>query len=202
MHACRPRPPPSIHANLGMHAGRLGAPPAPPLQPPPSWHALLHAGRGSNLWTSPPGCLMFSCSQALRVSGHQAPFINYLVCLAILRGLTDAVQAVAPQVGRDHLEGADGCSRSGGTSGGWGPQVVGDLRWLGTSGGWGPQVVGDLKWLGTSGGWGPQVVGDLRWLGTSGGWGPQEVGDLRWLGTRGAVIAGVNTALGGGGDQW
>ncbi|GLC36411.1 hypothetical protein PLESTM_000440600 [Pleodorina starrii] len=50
-------------------------------------------GRGGNQWTSPLGCLMFSALRRLRVaSPSQAPFINYLVCLAITRGVRAALK--------------------------------------------------------------------------------------------------------------
>lgn len=42
------------------------------------------------MWTSPDGCLMFTASRRLKVPGSQAPFINYLVCLAVVRGIADA----------------------------------------------------------------------------------------------------------------
>ncbi|KXZ49683.1 hypothetical protein GPECTOR_20g540 [Gonium pectorale] len=52
-------------------------------------------GRGGNVWTSPPGCLMFSALRRLRVaSPAQAPFINYLVCIAVTRGVRQALQSV------------------------------------------------------------------------------------------------------------
>ncbi|GIL87266.1 hypothetical protein Vretimale_1775 [Volvox reticuliferus] len=50
-------------------------------------------GRGGNQWTSPLGCLMFSALRRLRMaSPAQAPFINYLVCLAVTRGVRKALQ--------------------------------------------------------------------------------------------------------------
>ncbi|GFR40290.1 hypothetical protein Agub_g471 [Astrephomene gubernaculifera] len=50
-------------------------------------------GRGGNVWTSPPGCLMFSALRRLRVpSPASAPFINYLVCIAVTRGVRRALQ--------------------------------------------------------------------------------------------------------------
>ncbi|GLI70165.1 hypothetical protein VaNZ11_014788 [Volvox africanus] len=50
-------------------------------------------GRGGNQWTSPVGCLMFSAVRRLRVASPvQAPFINYLVCLAVTRGVRKALQ--------------------------------------------------------------------------------------------------------------
>ncbi|KAG2429540.1 hypothetical protein HXX76_010775 [Chlamydomonas incerta] len=52
-------------------------------------------GRGGNQWTSPLGCLMFSALRRLRVqSPAQAPFINYLVCLAVTRGVRSALQSL------------------------------------------------------------------------------------------------------------
>jgi len=50
-------------------------------------------GRGGNQWTSPDGCLMFTAARRLKVPGSQAPFINYLVCLAVVRGVEDACAA-------------------------------------------------------------------------------------------------------------
>lgn len=59
-------------------------------------------GRGGNQWTSPDGCLMFTAARKLKVPGSQAPFINYLVCLAVVRGVADAcepwLKGVAPDV--------------------------------------------------------------------------------------------------------
>jgi biotin--protein ligase len=55
--------------------------------------ALACAGRGGNQWTSPDGCLMFTAARRLKVPGSQAPFINYLVCLAVVRGIEDACRA-------------------------------------------------------------------------------------------------------------
>eukprot|EP00967_Tisochrysis_lutea_P061538 scaffold78873_cov19-Tisochrysis_lutea.AAC.1 len=49
-------------------------------------------GRGGNVWTSPAGCLMFSCSRQLGVLPNQAPFINYVVCLGVVKGIQDAVR--------------------------------------------------------------------------------------------------------------
>lgn len=48
-------------------------------------------GRGGNQWTSPDGCLMFTAARRLQVPGSQAPFINYVVCLAVVRGIADAL---------------------------------------------------------------------------------------------------------------
>lgn len=39
---------------------------------------------------------MFTASRALKVLGAQAPFINYVVCLGVVRGIQDAAQALAP----------------------------------------------------------------------------------------------------------
>ncbi|GBF94770.1 hypothetical protein Rsub_07653 [Raphidocelis subcapitata] len=59
-------------------------------------------GRGGNQWTSPDGCLMFTAARRLKVPGSQAPFINYLVCLAVVRGVADAyagpLKGAAPDV--------------------------------------------------------------------------------------------------------
>lgn len=49
-----------------------------------------NTGRGGNQWTSPDGCLMFTAGRRLKVPGSQAPFINYLTCLAVVRGVADA----------------------------------------------------------------------------------------------------------------
>lgn len=72
---------------------------APPI--PDRAHAqagcLLHpAGRGGNSWVSPAGCLMFSCLWSLKVPGSQAPFINYVISLALIRAVRDAMRAAAP----------------------------------------------------------------------------------------------------------
>lgn len=49
-------------------------------------------GRGGNVWTSPDGCLMFTALRRLKVPGAQAPFINYVVCLAVVQGIKEATQ--------------------------------------------------------------------------------------------------------------
>ncbi|WIA41073.1 hypothetical protein OEZ86_004707 [Tetradesmus obliquus] len=49
-------------------------------------------GRGGNVWTSPDGCLMFTALRRLQVPGTQAAFINYVVCLAVVRGIKQATQ--------------------------------------------------------------------------------------------------------------
>ena len=56
----------------------------------------LRAGRGGNTWTSPDGCLMFSAAMLLKVPGAQAPFINYVVSLAVVQGIHDAVGEAVP----------------------------------------------------------------------------------------------------------
>ncbi|KAJ9516269.1 hypothetical protein QJQ45_001102 [Haematococcus lacustris] len=53
-------------------------------------------GRGGNQWVSPDGCLMFSASRQVAILGEQAPFINYLVCLAVLRGIKATLQQLYP----------------------------------------------------------------------------------------------------------
>jgi biotin---protein ligase len=53
-------------------------------------------GRGGNVWTSPPGCLMFTALRRLTVPGEAAPFINYVVCLAVVRGIRDATKDILP----------------------------------------------------------------------------------------------------------
>lgn len=55
-------------------------------------------GRGGNVWTSPDGCLMFTALRQLQVPGQQAPFINYVVCLAVVQGIKQATQHLV-QVG-------------------------------------------------------------------------------------------------------
>lgn len=74
--------------------------------PPTHTHTPAPAGRGGNQWTSPDGCLMFTAGRRLKVPGSQAPFINYVVCLAVVRGIADAC---APWLGvRDSALGAPG----------------------------------------------------------------------------------------------
>jgi biotin--protein ligase len=58
--------------------------------------SLRCVGRGGNVWTSPPGCLMFSAFRQLQVSGAAAPFINYVVCLAVARGIKEATAHLLP----------------------------------------------------------------------------------------------------------
>lgn len=48
-------------------------------------------GRGGNQWTSPAGCLMFTVSKRVKVPGPQAPFLNYLVCLAVVEALGEVM---------------------------------------------------------------------------------------------------------------
>ncbi|KDD73830.1 hypothetical protein H632_c1802p0 [Helicosporidium sp. ATCC 50920] len=50
-------------------------------------------GRGSNQWTSPPGCLMFSAMLTLDLPGTRVPFVQYLVSLAIV----EAVQSLGKE---------------------------------------------------------------------------------------------------------
>ena len=48
---------------------------------------------------------MFTASRPLRVQAPaQAPFINYLVCLAVTRGVREVLHRAMPQVG-----GGEGC---------------------------------------------------------------------------------------------
>lgn len=75
---------------------------------------LAHAGRGGNQWTSPDGCLMFTAARLLRVqTPAQAPFINYLVCLAVTRGVRAALED-ALQVCVACVQGMYARGRSGG----------------------------------------------------------------------------------------
>jgi biotin-(acetyl-CoA carboxylase) ligase len=61
-------------------------------------------GRGDNTWVSPDGCLMFSASRPLSIPGEQAPFINYVVCLGVVRGIQDTLGALLPtQVGSSSM---------------------------------------------------------------------------------------------------
>lgn len=46
------------------------------------------------MWTSPAGCLMFTALRQLQVTGTQAPFINYVVCLAVVQGIKEATRHV------------------------------------------------------------------------------------------------------------
>eukprot|EP00195_Chlamydomonas_chlamydogama_P007821 CAMPEP_0202893470 /NCGR_PEP_ID=MMETSP1392-20130828/3052_1 /ASSEMBLY_ACC=CAM_ASM_000868 /TAXON_ID=225041 /ORGANISM="Chlamydomonas chlamydogama, Strain SAG 11-48b" /LENGTH=357 /DNA_ID=CAMNT_0049577817 /DNA_START=158 /DNA_END=1231 /DNA_ORIENTATION=- len=55
-------------------------------------------GRGGNQWTSPAGCLMFTCSRKLTLPGTRAPFINYVACLGVVQGIADAVKEAAPSL--------------------------------------------------------------------------------------------------------
>ncbi|GAX75825.1 hypothetical protein CEUSTIGMA_g3268.t1 [Chlamydomonas eustigma] len=55
-------------------------------------------GRGGNSWTSPKGCLMMSAISRLAIPGAWAPFINYVVSLAVVQGVEDAVKVVEPRL--------------------------------------------------------------------------------------------------------
>eukprot|EP00210_Caulerpa_lentillifera_P006509 g6217.t1 len=44
-------------------------------------------GRGVNNWTSPIGCVMFSVLTHLIIDTSTIPFLNYIVCLAIIRAI-------------------------------------------------------------------------------------------------------------------
>lgn len=50
-------------------------------------------GRGGNVWTSPEGCLMFSACKVMEVPGTRLPFVQYVVCIAVV----EAVQHLAQQ---------------------------------------------------------------------------------------------------------
>jgi len=50
-------------------------------------------GRGGNVWTSPEGCLMFTVAKRVRIAGAAAPFINYVVCLAVVQARRGAARA-------------------------------------------------------------------------------------------------------------
>lgn len=52
----------------------------------------VQTGRGGNVWTSPPGCLMFSLTKQLDVGGARLPFVQYVACMAVV----EAVQSLAP----------------------------------------------------------------------------------------------------------
>lgn len=44
-------------------------------------------GRGSNEWTSPLGCLMFSALSHLTIDVATTPFLNYVISVAIIRAI-------------------------------------------------------------------------------------------------------------------
>lgn len=44
-------------------------------------------GRGGNVWTSPPGCLMFSLTKQLDVGGARLPFVQYIACMAVVEAV-------------------------------------------------------------------------------------------------------------------
>jgi biotin--protein ligase len=48
-------------------------------------------GRGSNIWTSPDGCLMFSFKSSF-TDGNSLPFVQYLISLAIVKAF-ETIQA-------------------------------------------------------------------------------------------------------------
>eukprot|EP00898_Chlorokybus_atmophyticus_P000679 jgi/Chlat1/1611/Chrsp127S01873 len=50
-------------------------------------------GRGDNVWTSPPGCLMFSCTSFV-ADGRTLPFLQYLVSLAVVKAARSATERV------------------------------------------------------------------------------------------------------------
>ena len=54
-------------------------------------------GRGGNSWSSPMGCLMFSFKSQFS-NGHDLPFVQYLVSLALVRAVKDAAQCDAIEV--------------------------------------------------------------------------------------------------------
>lgn len=48
-------------------------------------------GRGENVWTSPPGCLTFTMKSVIENLGDgvKLPLIQYLACLAVVKGIAD-----------------------------------------------------------------------------------------------------------------
>jgi len=57
-------------------------------------------GRGSNQWTSPLGCMMFSALSHLTIDVATTPFLNYVISVAIIRAIkflaTRELQASSP----------------------------------------------------------------------------------------------------------
>lgn len=41
-------------------------------------------GRSGNIWTSPPGCLMFSLLFETKLAGQRIPFVQYVACIAVV----------------------------------------------------------------------------------------------------------------------
>ena len=51
-------------------------------------HQTKGVGRGSNVWISPKGCLMFTFKATIpREKGGLMPFFQYLVALAIVKSV-------------------------------------------------------------------------------------------------------------------
>lgn len=48
--------------------------------------SIFPTGRGSNQWTSPPGCLMFSLSLT-HTDGRSLPLLQYVAALAVVKAL-------------------------------------------------------------------------------------------------------------------
>ena len=48
-------------------------------------------GRGGNEWSSPDGCLMFTCVRSINISGESAPYLNYVTCLGLIKGIRDVL---------------------------------------------------------------------------------------------------------------
>ena len=57
-------------------------------------HAVRNVGLGrrDNEWESPAGCLMFSIKWSFDINPAKAPFLNYVVCLAIIRAVRTMFQ--------------------------------------------------------------------------------------------------------------
>lgn len=51
-------------------------------------------GRGGNVWESPAGCLMFSMTLKLSIPGERLPFVQYLVCLAVVQAARAAARDI------------------------------------------------------------------------------------------------------------
>lgn len=47
----------------------------------------VRLGRRDNQWVSPVGCLMFSVYSRLSIAAASSPFLNYVVCIAIVRAI-------------------------------------------------------------------------------------------------------------------
>ena len=57
-------------------------------------------GRGSNVWSSPDGCLMFSMSTKYPGDGLTLPFVQYVVSLAVVQ----TIEAISGDVLRGHIK--------------------------------------------------------------------------------------------------